>query len=421
MVTLVIVKNPFEPWNGREIKQIVPGDTVKQLRAGYELPGLEMVVSINGSVAEPGTVIQDDDFVVICPVVGKGGKNILGMIAMIALSVVAMGVGSGVAGAGWFSSGGIAAAKVSAMAAFGGYLTAASIMFIGSQLIGRAFGTKADTGKYNGTTEATYSWDGVSTMEGQNNSVAMTYGTVMSGGQSIAKNVTVVDNDEYLNWLVAAGEGPLEISDIQVNDNPVSYYQGMTVDIREGTNCQEVIPNFNDTFFTKTLGYQLLETERIDKAQGNATEGIAVKVEFSGGLYYAKDNGGLGEAWVKLLGEYRKGEEGEWTPFLFSKATNSSYVKSVKNEAPVGNYSFHAEDFTEYDQWHEPVRTYTIATLTYPDGTLLSKEVHRGTQFSLGDFSFLIPYEDDSDNGDGDGGGDGSDGDGGHGGGGGDF
>lgn len=393
----------------------MPGDTVKEVLRTYAVPGMEMLAVINGDKAAEDTVLQDNDFIVISPVIGKGGKNILGLVAAIALSVVAMGVGNVLAPKfGSFFGGGAAWGTTS-------YIAAAAVMFIGSSLIGRFTGAKLDMGSYGGDNNPTYSWGDIQTMEGQNNAVALTYGTVRSGGQSIAKNVTIVDNEEYLNWLVAAGEGPLQITDILVNDNPVSYYQGMTVDIREGTNCQEVIPNFNDTFFTKNLSYQLLETERIDTAQGNATEGLAVKVEFSGGLYYANDKGGLGEAWVKLLGEYRKGEEGEWTPFLFSKATNSSYVKSVKNEAPVGNYSFHAEDFIEYDQWHEPVRTYTIATLTYPDGTLLSKEVHRGTQFSLGDFSFLIPYEDDSDNGDGDGGGDGSDGDGGHGGGGGDF
>lgn len=406
MVTLVIVKNPFEPWNGREIKKIVPGDTVQQLLSGYQLPGLEMMASVNGYTVAPETVIQDNDIVVICPVVGKGGKNILGLIASIALSVVAFGVGgifSDVANPGMWAAG---AAHFTTMS----YIAMAAVMFIGNTLIGRAFGGKPDTGKYEGTTEATYSWNGVSTMEGQNNAVALTYGTVMSGGQSIAKNVQVIDNEEYLNWLVAAGEGPLVISDIKINDNDVAYYTGMTVDVREGTNTQEVIPNFNDTFFTKTLGYQLLETERIDTAQGNATEGLAVKVEFNGGLYYANDSGGLSEAWVKLLGEYRKGETGEWEPFVFSKETNSSYVKTVKNEALVGNYTFHVEDFTDYNQWHEPVRTYTMATLTCPDGTELTKEVHRGTEFSLGDFTFLVPYEDDGDDGggggDGDGGGD---------------
>lgn len=421
MVTLVIVKNPFEPWNGREIKKIVPGDTVQQLLAGYQLPGLEMMASVNGYTVAPETVLQDNDLVVICPVIGKGGKNILGIIAMIALSVVSFGVGgifSNVANPGMWAAG---AAHFGTMS----YIAMAAVMFLGNTLIGRAFGGKPDTGKYEGTTEATYSWNGVSTMEGQNNAVALTYGTVMSGGQSIAKNVQVIDNEEYLNWLVAAGEGPLVISNIKINDNDVAYYSGMTVEVREGTNTQDVIPNFNDTFFTKTLGYQLLETERIDTAQGNATEGLAVKVEFNGGLYYANDSGGLSQAWVKLLGEYRKGENGAWKPFVYSKETNSSYVKSVKNKAPVGNYTFHVEDFTDYDQWHEPVRTYTVATLTCPDGTVLTKEVHRGTEFSLGDFTFLVPYEDEGDDGggggDGGGDGDGGDGDGGHGGGGGDF
>lgn len=388
MVTLVIVKNPFEPWNGREIKKIVPGDTVQQLLSGYQLPGLEMMASVNGYTVAPETVIQDNDLVVICPVIGKGGKNILGLIASIVLSVVAFGVGSAVMGGAMFGKGAIAMSSWG----FGAYAAAAAVMFIGNTLIGRAFGAKADTGKYEGTTEATYSWNGVSTMEGQNNAVALTYGTVMSGGQSIAKNVQVIDNEEYLNWLVAAGEGPLVISDIKINDNDVAYYSGMTVDVREGTNTQDVIPNFNDTFFTKTLGYQLLETERIDTAQGNATEGLAVKVEFNGGLYYANDEGGLSEAWVKLWGCYRRGTDGEWIPFVCEKSTTSQYVKRVEDQsAPYGNYTLHFYRDSVYDPYDQEYYTTNIAEITYPDGTTVTRDyAPKGKDFTLGYFVLNI-------------------------------
>lgn len=306
MVTLVVIKNPFEPWHGRQVKRIIPGDCIADLMLQYGIPGVELQATINGECAGQADIANDGDFVVLYPEVHKGGKNILAMVAMVALSVAA----GNIAGAGWKIGGMTIKAGT-----LGAYMAATAVMFIGNTLIGRIAGQRADTGGF-GDSSATYSWSGVRTMEGQNNAIAVTYGTVQSGGQTIAKNVTVVDNDEYLNWLVAAGEGPLQISDVLINDNQVSYYEGMTVETREGTNTQPVISNFNDTFFTKSLDYQLLDTERIDTAQGNATEGIVVKVEFTAGLYYAKDNGGLGEAWVELLGYYRKGLDGEWIRFI---------------------------------------------------------------------------------------------------------
>lgn len=317
MVTIVIVKNPFEPWNGREVQRIEYSGSLGILLALYSKSGAELQGTINGYLACNEAQIKDGDFVVIFPVVEKGGgKSILGVIAAVALSVVSMGAGAAVAGV---SSLGAA----TGLAAVGGYLTAAAIMFIGSSLIGRFMGAKADTGRYDYENNPTYTWGDVQTMEGQNNAISVTYGKVRSAGQSIGKYVSVIDNKEYLNWLVSAGEGPLEISEITLNDNDVSYFQGVNVEVRNGTNDQEVISNFNDTFFTKSMGYQLLDgTDRIDTAQGNATQGLIVKVEFSQGLYYANDNGSLGTAWVDLEAYYSK-DGGDWVQFLKERVSGN--------------------------------------------------------------------------------------------------
>ena len=333
MVTIVIVKNPFEPWNGREVQNIEYKGSVGMLLALYSKNGAELQATINGYCTANNTQVNDGDFVVIFPVVEKGGgKSILGVIAAVALSVVSMGVAAGVAGAGW---GTLSMAGVSATAMVGGYLAAAAVMFIGSSLIGRYMGAKIDTGQY-GENNPTYSWGDVQTMEGQNNAIPVTYGKVLSAGQTIGKYVNVSNNKEYLNWLVSAGEGPLEITDIKLNDNDVSYYEGVEVDVRAGTNDQEVINNFNDTYFTKSLGYQLLETERIDTAQGNATQGLIIKVEFSQGLYYAKDNGSLGEAWVDLEAMYRKVGDSAWSKF-FTERVKASQASAIRKEWRIDN------------------------------------------------------------------------------------
>ena len=299
MAKLVIIKNPFRPYEGREVHELGAGCTAAEVLARFAPTGMNAGIMINGAHAEPSRQIADDDFVVVYPkVMGGGGRKILGTIAMIALSVYS----GGIAGGAWAKAG-----AFFAKGALGAVLASTAVMFVGGTLINRVFGQRVDNGRFgDGLREPTYSWDGVTTMSGQNNPIALTYGTVQSGGQSIAKFVDVRDNQEYLNWLVAAGEGPLTISNIQLNDNDVSYYKNLTVETREGTNTQEVIPNFNDTYSTKTLGYQLLEEERIDIVPGNAAEGIIVKVEFSNGLYYANDDGSLGAAWGDVLGQYRR-------------------------------------------------------------------------------------------------------------------
>lgn len=220
MAKLVIIKNPFRPYEGRKVHELGAGCTAAEVLARFAPTGMNAGIMINGAHAEPSRQIAADDFVAIYPkVMGGGGRKILGTIAMIALSVYS----GGIAGGAWAKAG-----AFFAKGALGAVLASAAVMFVGGTLINRVFGQRVDNGRFgDGLREPTYSWDGVTTMSGQNNPIALTYGTVQSGGQSIAKFVDVRDNQEYLNWLVAAGEGPLTISNIQLNDNDVNYYKNL--------------------------------------------------------------------------------------------------------------------------------------------------------------------------------------------------
>ena len=335
MVTLVIVKNPFSPQDGREVKQIEAGKTLAELLQENAIEGVELQATVNGSSYDDKE-IKDGDFVVIYPVVakggGKGGKGILGIIAAVALSVVSFGVG-GLVGAG---SWGAAVGSWGIM----GYVAAAAVMFIGSSLIGRGMaGQNIDLGSYgseNDSSKPTYSWGGVQTMEGQNNAIALTYGKVKSGGQTIGKFVSVENEDEYLNWLVACGEGPLSITNIKLNDNDISTYSGTEYTTRTGENDQEVIPYFNNTYFTKNLSYHMSEVETwyTSMAQGTAIEGLVVKIEAPNGLYHVQDDGKFVQNTVELAVEYREVNEEQWHNFGFTVIQGDSR-KAVRKEYRV--------------------------------------------------------------------------------------
>lgn len=332
MVTLVIVKNPFSPQDGREIKVIEAHGTLTELIEAYKMPGVDLQASVNGYTCEE-TEIKDGDFIVIYPVVekggGKGGKGILGIVAAIALSVVSFGIASG----GWLASSGFFAAGH-----LGAYMAAAAVMFLGSSLMGRFMGQKTDLGAFDANNEPTYSWGGVQTMEGQNNAISLTYGKVKSGGQTIGKFVSTQNDEEYLNWLVACGEGELTITDIKLNDNPVANYDAVTCEIRSGTNVQEVIPYFNDTYFTKNLSYHMTEvnTWYTDTAQGTATDGLVFKIELPNGLYHGNDSGGFDNSYVDVQVQYKLTSASTWTTLTTERITGNSN-KSIRREIRVDN------------------------------------------------------------------------------------
>lgn len=327
MFRLCIVKNPFNPAQGREVKPMGHGVTVRQLLDEYKPDGeIVLKATVNAHSVEDDYVVQDGDYVVLYPYIGKGGaKRLFSIVAMIGLTLAANAVGA-------WADGLVVSGAANATWGIAGYLAAAATMFIGGAIISH-FTPKAnlDRGKFDdGKNTATYSWSGPQVMEGQNNAIPVIYGKLKTAGQSIGKYVNTDGDKEYLNWLIAAGEGPLSITDIKINDNPVSYYGGVNVYTREGTNDQDIIPNFNDTYFTSEYNYKLNTNERIVTVQGNGTQGIIVSVEFPNGLFYANDKGGLDTAWVELDCGWRKKGNKDWISFFpatgirVSGATNSA-------------------------------------------------------------------------------------------------
>ena len=348
MVTVVFVRNPFDPYQSRSVEHAEDGKTLTEYVQPYrdKVPFNDLTVQVNGKIAvEFDGIVPKNAFIVVMVTVGKGGgKNPLQLIASIALSVVAMGVGSVLAGGAFFGAGALG------IGAWGlpSFLGAAATMFLGGSLVSK-LGPKISVGKYNTTeSDPTYSWDGVTTMEGQGNAIALTYGTVKSGGQSIAKYVSNNENDQVLNWLVCAGEGPLEIEDIRLNDNPIENYKDVSVEIRPGTNNQEIISNFNDTIETKQLGYEILDDEwRLDEVAGNSAEGLIIDIEFTQGLYHVNDDGSLSTAWVQITAQYRlkvegQGDDDGWQTLVSSTPyakSNQAKATLINTDAALGSWT----------------------------------------------------------------------------------
>lgn len=387
MITVIFVKNPFEPQKNREIHQLpyVAGAPVSHYvqKCTDMLSLSDMVISRNSYTINGDQAVQDRDFIVFSPVVGKGhGKNPLLIIATVALSVVSMGVGGLVASGTW---GGAALASATGFAAIGGYLAAAAVMFVGGTLIQRAFGTANTRGYQDNSENPTYSWSGIQTTSGQNNPIPITYGTVRSGGQTIGKYITSDADKQYLNWLVAAGYGPLKIYDVQLNDNPIENYKNVRLDTRSGLNDQDIIPNFNDTVSTKSLGYELESEWRTDLVTGNATQGLIIYVECSNGLYYANDKGGLDETFVEIAAQYAPEGSSDWKDFLRPHhylESRCKYVSLNDDTAPIGEYDIKFESHDSGASYKISIGSYSTTYTTKPERTI-----------AVGPFNWITTHE----------------------------
>ncbi|AJQ29637.1 host specificity factor TipJ family phage tail protein [Pelosinus fermentans] len=285
--------------------------------------GLEdYIVSINGNVVEDAKaqLVNSDDWLAVCPVVGKSGRGWFRIIGTLAL-----GYFTGSLAKTWGTTWG---STFGGASGFWANMAAGAVNMIGGNLINHWFPPiKADRAA---EVNPSYNWGNAQSQTGQGNALAVTYGTMRTAGQVLAQHVSSDNEDQYLNILLCGGEGPIDsISDIRINDNPISYYRKVTAEPLLGTNDQKAISNFNDTYDDQSLAYELNKdgTWATQQTEGSAVEGLEVTLQFPYGLYYAKDDGSLGDASVTVKIEYQKVGSENWA--YFATATINAHQNTA--------------------------------------------------------------------------------------------
>lgn len=352
MVHLVVIRNPFDLHKKDEI--LTAYKAGQPVSFYFAEPG-EWHYSINGELVETTAIVPDECYLVIMPVVEK---KALGLVLTIGLSVLT----SGIAGGTIFAHIGNA---------FWRSVIAMAIGVIGGIVISKMTAVKPD--KTNASEQAnTYGWGGAKTLTGQGFPLAITYGRMKSGGILLSRHVISDGEKQYLNLLYCAGEGELTaIDNIKINENPISNYNDVEVDIRLGENTQEIIPNFNDNYADQPLNYELTQNWSTHQVQGNNCEAIELTVSFPNGLYYSNDGGGMSRTKVTLEAQYRKVGTEDWQPLPLANDVEQSqkslkgflflggvyWTQSINGGAPIqpAEYTGEIEKKTN-KAWHKVYR-----------------------------------------------------------------
>lgn len=343
--TLKKIKNPFD-LRDSEIKLIKVRKPIGEFIPEYEedaeiyVASLHPKFALGKDCAKVGRdyIPDSGDFIIVSPYVGKSGKNILGIIAGIALSVVTAGVGSSLSGGSFFGKGVLEIGKWSIKGIIGAVATAA----LGGALISHL--TPAPRVDF-GDNEESYGWS-VQSSQGPGNPTAVTFGTYKTSGQILNQHITSDGEKQYLNILYCGGEGPIDnISNIQLNGNPIANYSEVTVETRLGTNDQTVIPGFSDTFEDKSLSYKLNDSDwSIDTTDSFTADGLEIGIEWPRGLYRLTDSGSYADATVTFDIEYRKVGNTNWgkysaQPISVTEKKSVSFRKVYRiNNVPQGQY-----------------------------------------------------------------------------------
>ena len=318
LIQIVKVANPFEPTR-REIEEICY--TGGKVTAYVETEGRD--VYIDGNLVEhpdETTPLDGSQIVVIPHIAGKGIMRVLGLVAMIALSVYS----SNIAGGLWKGLGtAFRAGHVGALLASG------AVMFLGGKIINAVFPQAVDNINWNDhETTQTYGWDLPTPTTTAGTVVGETYGECIPAPQLLEQHVETVNNEQYLNLLYCGGYGPVDsIDNIRIDYTDIGNFSGVQLETRLGTNDQKPISFFKNTPLDQSVGVELVQGQAVTRTSDSTkASALDVTLEFPAGLYHVNDKGDYDNATAKFLLEYRRGQGDSWHNF---KKDDTGYYYSV--------------------------------------------------------------------------------------------
>lgn len=304
-IPLIRIINPFDP--RQRVQEELVWASAKTLREYFPLQATPVVISINGKIvpesAFESTYLDKTDNVVMCPVPTGGGdsKQILGMIAMIAIAIAAPAI-----------AGALNSSLGMGLSGFGLSALQAGVMMAGSLLVNAIFAPPKPT-QTNQNVSPSYGIDGAKNTSVEGIPVPVCYGEFRTAGNILGMYVENDGDTQMLYMLISAGEGVIAgIRDIEINDNPITDYKNVEIAIRSGTQNQAVIPWFSDTIVSQNKSQKMTQdwfyhttTTPVDKFRLNFTAP-------QGLCSINKSNGATQAYGVDLEMQYRPSTGGEW-------------------------------------------------------------------------------------------------------------
>lgn len=161
----------------------------------------------------------------------------------------------------------------------------------------------------------------------------------------------VVGQDQYLRLLYVVGEGPLLIGEPKIGDTPLSDYEGVQYEVRQGYDGDSPITLYPgvvlEDVYSTTLtqaGGPLVRTSQVDADE------LSVDVTFPTGLAQYDAAGDRQQKTVELTVEYSPTGAGTWSPIRDPQAAVDQAAMDYYFREPESTFGDN-EDDTGPIQW----------------------------------------------------------------------
>lgn len=295
----------------------------------------EFIISVNGRVIEGrdygNFVIKEGDWILAYPTIhggGQGGgKDMMRMVAMIAIMVASMYAPEMMFGAQsiWLTEGQMLACVI-------------GFQVVGGLLVNILLPASVPETKTPETSRSsTHSWSPKTTQQ-QGLVVPRFYGKNKLVGNVISAYTESIGNEQAINFLVSLGMGPYyRLYDFKINDQFIADISGVEIHTRLGLLAQTAIPNFNDTKTETTYSHLVTYyTPHIQSTTSNDFNDLEIEISFPSGLYQLiPSTGNMESISVRVQVDIRKMGDTDWIPISLSSTTLRTKVFNGRWSAGV--------------------------------------------------------------------------------------
>lgn len=266
---------------------------------------------------ETRRLLQTDqrvEFAIVLEGGGGRGKQILGIVAMIALTIM---------------TGGAAAALAPGLAGMTGMELAtatlvakAGIMLVGSLLIHALFAPPRTPATSASNSSPTYSFSGQSNQPRRFARLPRIYGKYRYVADVAALPYTVnVGDDVYLYCLYCFGYGPLKLEDFRIGQNPLTNYSDYDIEVHENFTDASQLVLYKSDVWQDSLNLEVKQAVPVTVTTQDATESGVLDISFASGLVSTDDTGNQDYLESDMDFSYRKLGDTVWLPLQVTTAS----------------------------------------------------------------------------------------------------
>ena len=325
-VSIIFVENVLESMSKAKKIVALHGMPIEQYveQFEYDNDNKNYAIFVNGEEKTIEYVVKAGDFVVVIPYVGKGFREIVGLVAVLAIAWYAPQIGQQLAGGLFKTVAGTVVAQ-----GLAGHLLVAGITAVGALLVNEILGPEVPQPSIDRIQNESkqYSWTGVTTNRGTNHPIPILYGTFHLGGTQINKRITQVNGDDWLEVQIALCHGEIdEITedDIFINNQLWKNITnlGSEVDAEWGyTNGafdQPVVSQFGAiNSINSSIRHILVPNEEYRFfSESRSMDSFELTIAAEKGLFERTQQGALKRKDVIIQAAYRKVGDTEFTDIL---------------------------------------------------------------------------------------------------------